>query len=72
MQHVMEERLREVARLVTEAERRAARQRQIIADLRKDGLPTGDAMALLGPIEDLLERQREQRHRLQAALGEFG
>ena len=53
-------------RHVREGEHHVASQRELLAELRKDGHPTDTAERLLENLEDLLELHREHLARLQS------
>ncbi len=72
MNTINEERLQSANRKVADDERRLALQREIVAGLEEHGQPTRDAAALLVPIQQLLDDDRDHRHRIQAELSETG
>ena len=65
----LQEYLAQAERHVQEGERDVARQLQVVDDLERDGLNTGEAMMLLLQFEELLAACIADRNRLLRQVG---
>jgi hypothetical protein len=68
-QMIFQEYLAQAERHVQEGERDVARQLQVVDDLERDGLNTGEAMMLLLQFEELLAACIADRNRLLRQVG---
>ena len=66
---IFQEYLAQAERHVQEGERDVARQLQVVDDLERDGLNTGEAMMLLLQFEELLAACIADRNRLLRQVG---
>lgn len=66
MGHKSENALAMAAQHVRQSERRVARQRQLVEELRTDGHDTTEAENVLGTLEALLRQHRDHLTRLVA------
>jgi hypothetical protein len=66
---MLENHLAAAERHLTEAERQVVRQRELVAELERDGHDSGQAIHLLEQFEEVLTIRIAYRDRLRAELG---
>jgi hypothetical protein len=66
---VWQERLAEIERHIVEAEKRVARQREIVAELKRDGRRVTAARGLLAAFEELLSMHLADRQWVREEMG---
>jgi phage shock protein A len=66
---VLQERLEEAERHVSQSEREVARLREMIAELRRDGHESGSVLSMLRQFERSLASQIANRDRIRKELG---
>ena len=68
-QMILQEYLAKADRNVREGERNVTRQLQVVDDLERNGLDTGEAMLLLLQLDEMLEMCIANRNRLRRQVG---
>lgn len=68
---MIESHLAQARRHVAEGEQHVSRQRELLAELARDGHDTTEAVKLLANFEDLQRMHIADRHRLERELAEL-